>query len=128
MAMEERLEVLYFAYGSDLSTEQMQQRCPYSTPAGLAHLEGWRWFINSRGYANIAQQPLDDDDENDDGCQVALVRVEDGVPCDEYIGRMERGIECAVEEWGMDKGYVERVIRPAMGNIPTRLGHNMSAF
>ncbi|KAI0454912.1 hypothetical protein F5B21DRAFT_224002 [Xylaria acuta] len=44
---------LYFAYGSNLSTTQMQDRCPYSTPIGLAHLVGWTWIINERGYANI---------------------------------------------------------------------------
>ncbi|KAI1079060.1 hypothetical protein F5B20DRAFT_191376 [Whalleya microplaca] len=49
-------EVLYFAYGSNLSTTQMHQRCPRSTPVGLGHLPGWKWIINERGYANIVQQ------------------------------------------------------------------------
>ncbi|KAI1167106.1 hypothetical protein F5B18DRAFT_603766 [Nemania serpens] len=44
---------LYFAYGSNLSTAQMRNRCPLSTPIGLAHLAGWTWIINERGYANI---------------------------------------------------------------------------
>ncbi|KAI0861128.1 hypothetical protein F4860DRAFT_476930 [Xylaria cubensis] len=48
-------ERLYFAYGSNLSTTQMQNRCPSSTPIGLAHLTGWTWIINERGYANIVQ-------------------------------------------------------------------------
>ncbi|KAH9995002.1 hypothetical protein F4779DRAFT_200492 [Xylariaceae sp. FL0662B] len=48
-------EVLYFAYGSNLSTTQMHQRCPQSVPVGLAHLAGWNWIINERGYANIVQ-------------------------------------------------------------------------
>lgn len=52
---ENRHEVLYFAYGSNLSTEQMRQRCPYSTPVGLAYLSGWRWLINERGFANVVQ-------------------------------------------------------------------------
>ncbi|KAJ3461734.1 hypothetical protein MRS44_010287 [Fusarium solani] len=146
-------EVLYFAYGSNLSTEQMRQRCPYSTPVGLAYLEGWRWIINARGYANIVQLPLDDnEDETDKGkgkadeerldqhegvpwayqkFQVnvkwahskdsdetlrALVyvdgqRVEEDVPRDEYVGRMERGIEDAVDNWGLDEDWVDRVMR-----------------
>ena len=37
----EEPERLYFAYGSNLSTTQMQYRCPRSTPVGLAHLKGW---------------------------------------------------------------------------------------
>ncbi|KAI1209258.1 uncharacterized protein F4807DRAFT_101971 [Annulohypoxylon truncatum] len=47
--------VLYFAYGSNLSLTQMQHRCPNSQPIGLAHLPGWTWLINERGYANIVQ-------------------------------------------------------------------------
>ncbi|KAI8944357.1 hypothetical protein F4801DRAFT_572017 [Xylaria longipes] len=46
---------LYFAYGSNLSTTQMQDRCPHSTPIGLAHLTGWTWIINERGFANIVR-------------------------------------------------------------------------
>ncbi|KAI2630241.1 hypothetical protein GGS26DRAFT_591533 [Hypomontagnella submonticulosa] len=46
---------LYFAYGSNLSPTQMHSRCPLSTPIGLAHLPGWKWIINKRGYANIVQ-------------------------------------------------------------------------
>lgn len=53
---EDRHEILYFAYGSNMSTAQMRQRCPYSMPIGLGFLPGWRWIINERGYANIVQQ------------------------------------------------------------------------
>ncbi|KAI9663530.1 MAG: hypothetical protein M1831_002539 [Alyxoria varia] len=44
---------LYFAYGSNLSQEQMAQRCPNSTYVGVAFLPGYRWHINIRGYANV---------------------------------------------------------------------------
>jgi len=44
---------LYFAYGSNLNCDQMQLRCPASTPAGIARLEGWQFLINTRGSANI---------------------------------------------------------------------------
>ncbi|UNI21471.1 Cholestenol Delta-isomerase [Purpureocillium takamizusanense] len=53
VTQETRHEILYFAYGSNLSTRQMRQRCPFSTPVGLGFLEGWRWIINERGYANV---------------------------------------------------------------------------
>jgi gamma-glutamylcyclotransferase len=184
---EDRHEVLYFAYGSNLSTEQMRQRCPYSTPVGLAHLRGWRWFINGRGYANVAQvvesddegegngkgkgkakeveegegvygllyllppqdeerldgyegvpwayqkfqvdvkwarKSNDDDKEDEDMYEEeedeeplrALVyvdgeRVEDGPPREEYVDRMEKGIEDGIENWGLDEGYADRVMR-----------------
>ncbi|KAI5918236.1 hypothetical protein F4810DRAFT_600418 [Camillea tinctor] len=44
---------LYFAYGSNLSTAQMRQRCPESEPLALVHLADHEWRINERGYANI---------------------------------------------------------------------------
>lgn len=53
---ENRVEILYFAYGSNLSTRQMLDRCPQSTCIGLARLPGWKWIINSRGYANIVPE------------------------------------------------------------------------
>ncbi|KAF7559964.1 hypothetical protein G7046_g4189 [Stylonectria norvegica] len=147
---ENREEILYFAYGSNLSTEQMRQRCPYSTPIGLGHLAGWKWFINERGFANIAQLPANANDEVDEeqpgvygllyllpppdeerldafegvpdayqkfqtevkwvrdagGEEVGEVlraliyvdgrRTAEDKPREEYVGRMERGIEDAV--------------------------------
>ncbi|KAM4055277.1 gamma-glutamyl cyclotransferase, AIG2-like domain-containing protein [Hirsutella rhossiliensis] len=53
VTQEKRHEVLYFAYGSNMSTAQMRQRCPHSTPVGLGLLSGWAWIINERGYANV---------------------------------------------------------------------------
>ena len=50
---DNRREVIYFAYGSNLSTDQMLNRCPNSVPIGLGYLPDWGWIINSRGYANL---------------------------------------------------------------------------
>jgi hypothetical protein len=50
-------QVLYFAYGSNLWLEQMQRRCPDHRLIGLGCLEGYRWFITSRGYASILLMP-----------------------------------------------------------------------
>ena len=42
---------LYFAYGSNLSVEQMQERCPDSQPWRTAHLAGYRLaFGNTSSY------------------------------------------------------------------------------
>ncbi|KAF2264015.1 hypothetical protein CC78DRAFT_252220 [Lojkania enalia] len=46
---------LYFGYGSNLWLEQMKMRCPTSTYLGVARLHGYRWIINTRGYANIVE-------------------------------------------------------------------------
>lgn len=50
-------KTLYFAYGSNLSLEQMSQRCPLSQLhyPPLAILPGYRWVICPRGYANIVK-------------------------------------------------------------------------
>ncbi|KAK4073459.1 uncharacterized protein Triagg1_5285 [Trichoderma aggressivum f. europaeum] len=182
---ENRSEILYFAYGSNLSTEQMRRRCPYSTAVGLGKVTGWRWIINARGYANIVREeehddenvekwksrmeddaeqvqeesqvygmlyllPVEDEERLDqhegvpwayeklhieaswvsntdraDGEQrageeltpvkvlayVDRQRVAEGRPKEEYVERMERGIEDAVGNWGMSEEYADRVMR-----------------
>jgi hypothetical protein len=53
-----RSGTFYFAYGSNLSPEQMAGRCSdspkSSEPVAIARLDGWEWFICQRGYANVA--------------------------------------------------------------------------
>ena len=43
----------YFAYGSNMCTEQMAERCPGSVAIGSARLRGWRFHITTRGGASI---------------------------------------------------------------------------
>ncbi|AEO54570.1 hypothetical protein MYCTH_2297267 [Thermothelomyces thermophilus ATCC 42464] len=50
---------LYFAFGSNLWKQQMSLRCPSSTYVGIGRLCGYEWFINARGYANIAPSAKD---------------------------------------------------------------------
>ncbi|KAG8628334.1 hypothetical protein KVT40_004207 [Elsinoe batatas] len=44
---------IYFGYGSNLWKQQMRLRCPDSKYLGVARLNGYRWIINDRGYANV---------------------------------------------------------------------------
>lgn len=49
-------------------------------------------------------------------CVVALVyvdskRIETAQPREEYVGRMNRGIDEATKEWGLPKWYVDKVMR-----------------
>lgn len=44
---------IHFGYGSNLGKVQMKKRCPHHTELGRATLDGYRWIINKRGYANI---------------------------------------------------------------------------
>ena len=44
----------YFAYGSNMDISQMKCRCPRNHKLlGIGRLEGWEFFINSRGVGNI---------------------------------------------------------------------------
>ena len=46
----------YFAYGSNIDTEQMKKRCPQLVKIGKANLSGFEFYINRRGVASIRQQ------------------------------------------------------------------------
>lgn len=45
--------LLYFAFGSNLSSTQMRSRCPGAAGLGLAFLPGYDFIINERGFANV---------------------------------------------------------------------------
>lgn len=45
--------LLYFAFGSNLSSTQMAARCPGAAAVGLAFLPGYDFIINERGFANV---------------------------------------------------------------------------
>lgn len=45
--------LLYFAFGSNLSSTQMRSRCPGAKAVGLAFLPGYDFIINERGFANV---------------------------------------------------------------------------
>jgi len=44
---------VYLGYGSNLWQAQMNRRCPTSEYLGVGRLNGYRWMINERGYANV---------------------------------------------------------------------------
>lgn len=44
---------LYFAYGSNMLPQQMQERCRGARAIGSACLPDWQFFITTRGTANI---------------------------------------------------------------------------
>jgi gamma-glutamylcyclotransferase (GGCT)/AIG2-like uncharacterized protein YtfP len=47
---------LYFAYGSNMSPVQMEERCPGAESMGAVRLDGWRFVITTFGTANIVQE------------------------------------------------------------------------
>jgi len=64
MASTDSNATLYFGYGSNLWQHQMQQRCPTSKYLGIARLNGYRWIINERGYANVVKIAKDADEKH----------------------------------------------------------------
>ena len=52
-------ETMYFAYGSNLSFSQMDERCSDYIQMGIGILHGYRWIISSRGYANVVKSEPD---------------------------------------------------------------------
>ena len=45
----------YFGYGSNLDVAEMQGRCPGAELVGIARLMGWKVYMDSNGYATIAE-------------------------------------------------------------------------
>ena len=50
---------LYFAYGSNMWSAQMEKRCSQSKKIGVACLLDYRWIISKRGYANVVESMND---------------------------------------------------------------------
>ena len=71
----------YFAYGSNMSTPQMRERCPDAVKLGVATLPGYEFLINERGVAGLIEKQ---------GAAVIgilwLISVEDKVTLDEREG------------------------------------------
>ncbi|MDB9871224.1 gamma-glutamylcyclotransferase [Alphaproteobacteria bacterium] len=55
--MTTRHSNFYFAYGSNMNPEQMEERCPGSDPVGIGYIDNYRTIINERGVATIVQAP-----------------------------------------------------------------------
>ena len=46
----------YFGYGSNLDRVAMAERCPDARYLGVARLSGWTLYMDSNGYATIAEE------------------------------------------------------------------------
>lgn len=165
--------LVYFAFGSNLSSTQMRQRCPGAKGMSLGRLRNYSFLINTRGYANVVPHPPATDPSSsslssvasitpshdvygvlwqlDSAAEKAFLDLAEGVafecyqdqlllveildreervvgavwalcyvdpwrttvgsPHEEYIGRMNLGIEEARVEWGLPDTYVRDVIR-----------------
>lgn len=170
MGSSQGSSTIYFGYGSNLWLHQMELRCPTSDYLGVARLNGYKWIINDRGYANVVQvndalngttdydhvvfglfyrlQPKDEAQlDKNEGVPIAYTkedipdidiwestdgkwvdvggkptsslpmlvyidrnRTSEAEPKEEYVYRMNRGIDDAVK-MGVPVEYVESVMR-----------------
>lgn len=107
----------YFGYGSNLDVAEMRKCCPDAELVGVARLMGWKVYMDSNGYATIAE---------DSGCtEGALWLVSDA------------DIEALDEYEGLDRGlYEKRVVevemngerRNALVYVSLRLPLTMETF
>ena len=103
----------YFAFGSNLWLDQMASRCPDSPLTGIACLRNYKWFINARGYANIApsrprSRARSNSRNSQDGRQAAQEEQPDDEvwgllytlsPADEAQLDRNEGVPHAYEKW-----------------------------
>ncbi|KAF2138492.1 uncharacterized protein K452DRAFT_290636 [Aplosporella prunicola CBS 121167] len=108
---------IYFGYGSNLWLSQMRSRCPTSSYLGIGRLEGYRWQINERHYANIVETQSADD--------VVYGLVYDLPPADEALLDRYENVPHAytkenmsVDFWLEGGGVRETDDRAVLGNDP----------
>lgn len=112
--------LLYFAFGSNLSSTQMRSRCPGAAAVGLAFLPGYDFIINERGFANVVPRAATPGDGNhgsgsDRGAGVYGVLYRLASPAEkERLDRYE-GVPWAYEDLVLD---VEQ-LPPAAGGGAT---------
>ena len=51
-----KTNLIYFAYGSNMSTAQMLDRCPDAVKIGVATLPEYEFMINERGVAGVVEK------------------------------------------------------------------------
>lgn len=114
----------YFAYGSNLWVAQMDDRCPGNRKIGGGFLRGYRWIINSHGYATIvaaAQEvvygvvytlTIEDERSLDEYEEVAAGLY---LKCDCRVSLADRDVNCLVyidpvtREGLPDADYIARI-------------------
>ena len=114
----------YFAYGSNLWLAQMNSRCPGHSKIGRGVLPGYRWIINTHGYATVVAADNElvhgvvytlsaTDEQNLD----AYEEVASGLyqKCDCKVQLADREVDCLVyidpvtSEGSPDAAYITRI-------------------
>ncbi|KAK7186686.1 hypothetical protein DPSP01_001041 [Paraphaeosphaeria sporulosa] len=116
--------ILYFAYGTNLSPTQLSLRCTHtrssSNPVAIARLSSYKWFIQRRGCANIKPSPSTSPCASEDEvwgvlyamhpADVAILDTYEGVDLDASNSKDTRGMTERPTEQGRgrhNKVYLE---------------------
>lgn len=115
----------YFAYGSNMNLEQMAERCPGARLLGLARWPGWRFLINSRGYATAREES----GVEILGCLWEWTEAH-GQTLDRYEGVAEgyyARMDCRVEAWpeGEPEDAVAYLATDEVPGVPTARYHQV---
>ena len=116
------MTTLYFAYGSNMDEEQMHERCPGATLAGMATLAGYAFIINDRGLATLIPR--------DDACTPGLLWVLDWdaeSALDRYEGYRLGLYDKCFRQVEDDKGNTIRVL-VYIDNRNIRLGSSREGY
>lgn len=111
-----RAQTVYFAFGSNLHLGQMAKRCPESRYLGRGALPGYKWQINTRGYANIFESPSN----TVEGLCFLLSKKDE-----ERLDRCE-GVN--MEPSAYEKGHVGVVVYPSNPLVVGRRVHEVDKF
>ncbi|KAH6633760.1 hypothetical protein C7974DRAFT_412734 [Boeremia exigua] len=111
-----RAQTVYFAFGSNLQLGQMASRCPESRYLGRGMLLGYKWQINTRGYANIYESPSD----TVEGLCFLLSKADE-----EKLDRSE-GVHMVPSAY--EKGSVDVIVYPSSPLIAGRRVHEVNNF
>lgn len=101
-------DTIYFAYGSNLSFEQMAARCPNSRFVGCARLHNYRFHINERGFANVLRSHPAYGDYVDGLCYRLSRSDEQALDRSEGVPTAYQKQELEVESLGCSEDFVGR--------------------
>jgi gamma-glutamylcyclotransferase len=122
-AADEDKVVYGVLYILDADDEEFLDRCEgvpevYGKEMWDVEIVKWRWPQSSSVAATVGLGFADDaGDEDGERKKMSMLvyvdrdSIEPSKPQKEYIGRMNRGIQEATEEWGLPKTYVDKVMR-----------------
>ena len=109
-----KTQTVYFAYGSNLHLAQMAKRCPESRYLGRGILPGFKWQINTRGYANVI---ISEGDHVEGLCFLLSQRDEERLDVSEGVPRAYEKQPMKIDVFAAKAMIAGRRVKEVIGNI-----------